>query len=124
MLEEKLDVLTKEIVALRKVIEASGLGGAAASTSKPAADKPETKTRTTKPKAVEPTHDADEVGAILRKVSTDISKPAAREIISGLGAKDLADLLTKPELFDKAFEQAEAALGETGDDDESSDDEI
>lgn len=115
MLEEKIVELTKEVVALRKVME----GGAGA---KPAGTKP-AGTKAAAAKKVEPTHDKDEVNTILRKVSADISRPAAREIIGSFGAKDLADLLTKPEHFDAAYEAAEAALNEAGGE-EAVDDEI
>jgi hypothetical protein len=128
MLEEKLETLTKEVVALRQAIEKNGLGGAAkakapaadeadeAPAKKPAAKKPAAK------KKVEPEHDADEVGAIMRKLAKegDAEKKAVRKFIAGKDCADLADLLTKPELFDETYAWAEEQLG--GDDDAEEDD--
>ena len=111
MLEEKLDTLTKEIVALRQAIEANGTGGAAATT----------KTATTKAsaKAVEPEHDEDEVGAAMRKAAKK-DKPAVQAHIKKAKCADLAELLTKPALYDKAFEFAQAIIDapEADDDDD------
>ncbi len=99
MLEEKIETLTKEIVALRQVQEqilAAGGGAAAAKTpAKTAAKK----------KAVEPEHDADEVGTTMRKAAK-IDKPAVQKYIKKQECEDLAELLTKPELFDAAFDFA------------------
>lgn len=99
MLEEKLETLTKEVVALRQAIEANGTGGGAA--AKPAAKK--------KPAAVEPDHDADEVGSTMRKAAKK-DKPAVQKYIKSKKCADLAELLTKPELFDDAFAFAEGVL--------------
>lgn len=114
MLEEKLETLTKEIVSLRQVIEKAGLGGAAAS-----AEKPATKKATTK-KAVEPTHDADEVGTTMRKAAKK-DKPAVQKYIKKQGCEDLAELLTKPELFDAAFDFAQGVLDAPEEDEEEDD---
>jgi hypothetical protein len=113
MLEEKLDLLTKEVVALRKAIEAGGgAGGGKAAASDDSADKP--KATRGRPKKEEPTpeHDKDEVDAIIRKVSKEVGKPVAKKIIADAGADDLADLLTMPAKFDSAYAAAEAALEE------------
>lgn len=122
MLEEKLDLLTKEMVALRKAVEANTAAGGA--TAKPAAAegddagaKPAGKRgRPAKAAAVEPEHDKDEVEAIIRKVSKEVGKPVAKKIISSFKCDDLADLLTHPEHFDAAFTKAEEALAPDEDD--------
>lgn len=113
MLEEKIETLTKEVVALRQAIEANGTGGGAA---KPAADK---KPAAKKPaaKAAEPDHDADEVGTTMRKAAKK-DKPAVQKYIKKQGCEDLAELLTKPDLFDAAFEFAEGILEAPEDDDD------
>lgn len=100
MLEEKIETLTKEIVALRQALEANGTGGA----TEAAAPK---KTTTKKPAKVEPEHDADEVGAAVRKAAKR-NKPVMQAWIKKQKCADLAEVLTKPELFDAAFEFAEA----------------
>lgn len=100
MLEEKIETLTKEVVALRQAIEANGTGKAAA--GKPATAK-------AKPAAVEPDHDADEVGTTMRKAAKK-DKPAVQKYIKSKKCADLAELLTKPELFDDAFTFAEGVL--------------
>lgn len=123
MLEEKIVALTTEVVALRKAIEANGTGAAkpaakvAATDGEktPAAKKPAAK----KPKVVEPEHDADETGTIFRKAAKE-DKPACRKYLKSVDCADLAELLTKPELFDGAFEFAEKLL--EGDDDDAADD--
>jgi len=124
MLEEKLDTLTKEIVALRKAVEANtaaggGTSGAPAAAAEPAADKP----KRGRPAKAEPTpeHDKDEVEAIIRRVSAEVGKPAAKKIISDQGAADLADLLTMPAKYDAAFAAAEAALPEAEDGEDDGD---
>lgn len=131
MLEEKLDTLTKEVVALRQAIEKNGLGGAAKAKA-PAADedeapakKPAAKKASTK-KKVEPEHDADEVGAIMRKLAKegDAEKKAVRKFIASKDCADLADLLTKPELFDETFAWAEEQMGGDDDADEDDDDDV
>lgn len=99
MLEEKVETLTKEIIALRQAIEASG-GKAAA--GKPATAK-------AKPAEVEPEHDADEVGTTMRKAAKK-DKPAVQKYIKAKKCADLAELLTKPALFDDAFTFAEGIL--------------
>lgn len=119
MLEEKLDLLTKEVVALRKAVEANTTAGGA--TAPAAADKAP-RGRPKKAETVEPTHDKDEVEAIIRKVSKEVGKPVAKKIISNFKCDDLADLLTHPEHFDAAYEQAEAAL--TPDEPEEQEDDI
>jgi hypothetical protein len=131
MLEEKLDLLTKEIVALRKSVEENtAAGGATAGTKGAAAssgdgeDKPAGKRgrgRPPKEEAPEPTHDKDEVEEIVRKVSREVGKPAAVKIIKSFKCDDLADLLSHPEHFDAAFDAAEAAL-DSGSGDENDDD--
>jgi hypothetical protein len=124
MLEEKLELLTKETVALRKAVEANtaALGGTAAPAAEKAPAAAAKKTPAKKPaaKVVEPEHDADEVGAIFRKAAK-IDKPAARKHLKSVGAEDLADLLTKPELYDAAFEAAEAIIDAEGDTDDDDD---
>lgn len=121
MLEEKLDLLTKEIVSLRKAVEENTAAGGATSSGKAPAeadDKPAGKRgrgRPAKEEAPEPTHDKDEVEEIVRRVSREVGKPAAVKIIKSFKCDDLADLLSHPEHFDAAFTAAEEALGE-GDD--------
>lgn len=104
MLEEKLETLTKEIVLLRQAMEAGGTATAAA-TPKTAAKG----TAKAKPAAVEPDHDADETGALMRKAAKK-DKPAVQKYIKSVKCADLAELLTKPELFDAAFDAATAIL--------------
>ena len=121
MLEEKIEGLTKEIVALRQAIEKSGTGAAA--TDAPAAKKPAAKKPAAK-KAVEPEHDADETGAIFRKAAKE-DKPACRKYLKSVGCADLAELLTKPELYDGAFDFAETLLeAEAEEEEEEDDDEV
>lgn len=98
MLEEKLETLTKEVIALRLAIEA---GGGKAPAGKPAAK--------AKPAEVEPDHDADEVGTTMRKAAKK-DKPAVQKYIKSKKCADLAELLTKPALFDDAFTFAEGIL--------------
>jgi hypothetical protein len=95
MLEEKLDTLTKEIVALRQAIEANGTGGAAATTT------------------------VKKTGAAMRKAAKK-DKPAVQAYIKKAKCADLAELLTKPALFDKAFEFAQGIIDapEADDDDD------
>lgn len=123
MLEEKIETLTKEVVALRQVIEKAGLGGAA----KAGATKEDTaaaKKAPAKKAKVEPKHDADETGAIFRKAAKE-DKPACRKYLKSVGCADLAELLTKPELFDTAYEFAETLLeGDDDDGDDDDDDEV
>jgi hypothetical protein len=119
MLEEKLDTLTKEVVALRQAIEKNGTGGAApAANAKPkaAADddddapkKAPAKKAPAKKKAVEPDHDQDEVGSIFRKAAK-IDKPKCKKYLGKVDCEDLAELLTKPELYDAAYDFAEAII--------------
>lgn len=123
MLEEKIETLTKEVVALRQAIEKNGTGSTAkAATDKaPAAEKAAAKKAPAKKKAVEPEHDADETGAIFRKAAKE-DKPACRKYLKSVGCADLAELLTQPELFDAAYEFAETLLeGDEGDDDDDDD---
>lgn len=119
MLEEKIETLTKEVVALRQAIEKNGTGTtttAKAATTEKAAT---AKKAPAKKKAVEPEHDADETGAIFRKAAKE-DKPACRKYLKSVGCADLAELLTQPELFDAAYEFAETLL--EGDDDDADDD--
>ncbi len=118
MLEEKLDLLTKEVVALRKAVEANTAAGGATSSgkAKPAADDGDAddapKRGRGRPKKEEaaPEHDASEVEAKIREVSREVGKPVAKKIITSFKCEDLADLLTRPEHFDAAFAKAEEAL--------------
>ncbi len=136
MLEEKLDALTKEVVALRQTIEkAGGLASTkSAEKAKPAAKgktkakdadedeededaEPEPKAKGKgKAKAPEPDHDEDEVSAMMRKAAK-IDKPKVRKYITKQDCEDLAELLTKPELFDAAYDFAEAIVEADEDDD-------
>lgn len=114
MLEEKLDLLTKEIVALRKAVEENTAAGGATSGSGGSSgdDAPAKKPRgrPKKEEAPEPTHDASEVEEVVRRVSREVGKPAAVKIIKSFKCDDLADLLSHPEHFDAAYDAAEAAL--------------
>lgn len=145
MLEEKLEALTKEVVALRQVIEKGGLSTTkAAEKAKPASkakakakdadedddddddaeeDAPAPKKRTrakAKAKEVEPDHDEDEVGTMFRKAAK-IDKPKCKKYLKKVDCEDLAELLTKPELYDAAFDFAEAIV-DAEDEDEDDDD--
>jgi len=146
MLEEKIEALTKEVVALRQAIEKTGTAAGTkaaekaapakkASTKKAAADEddddddaeeeaaPKKRTRAkAKPKAVEPEHDEDEVGSIFRKAAK-IDKPKCKKYLAKVECEDLAELLTKPELYDAAYDFAEAIL-EADDDDDDDDDDV
>lgn len=111
MLEEKLDLLTKEVVALRKAVEentaaggATSSGAAAETTEKPKRGRPAKE-------VVTPDHDADEVESKVREVSKTVGRDAALKLIKGFkGCDALADLLTHPEFFDEAFDKATEAL--------------
>lgn len=131
MLEEKIDALVKETVALRLAVEANtaALGGKApakaAAGKKPAADddgdedegkKTPPKKPAAKPKADEPEHDEDEVGTIFRKAAK-IDKPRCKKYLGKVDCEDLAELLTKPELYDAAYAFAEKVIEEGNDDD-------
>lgn len=125
MLEEKVEALTGEIVALRKTLEkalpglTSGASGGGDTEDKPAAKKAAPKKAAPKKAAVEPTHDADEVAAIMRRAAKEVDKAAVQTYIAEQECADLAELLTKPELFDAAYEFAQGQLGEEdGDGDE------
>lgn len=119
MLEEKIETLTKEVVALRQAIEKNGTG--TTTTAKAATtEKAATAKKAPAKKKVEPEHDADETGAIFRKAAKE-DKPACRKYLKSVGCADLAELLTQPELFDAAYEFAETLL-EGGDDDADDDD--
>jgi len=132
MLEEKVETLTTEIVSLRKTLEKAlpGLmaGGAATEadaeekTAKKAPAKKAPAKKARAKKKVEPEHDADEVAAIMRKAAKEVDKQAVMDYISEQDCEDLADLLTKPELFDGAYAFAEGQLGE--DEEETEDDDI
>lgn len=134
MLEEKLDLLTKETVALRKAIEENTAAqGATATGTKtkaaPAADDGEeaapkrTRGRPKKEEAT-PEHDADAVEGMIRKVSKEVGKPVAVKIIKSFKCDDLADLLTHPEHFDAAYAKAEEALAPEGDEEADEEDDI
>lgn len=123
MLEEKIETLTKEVVALRQAIEKNGTGSTAAAKAAPAAEKAAAKKAPAKKKAVEPEHDADETGAIFRKAAKE-DKPACRKYLKSVGCADLAELLTQPELFDAAYEFAETLLEGDDDDGDDDDDEV
>lgn len=123
MLEEKIETLTKEVVALRQAIEKNGTGTAAAAKAAPAEKATTAKKKPAAKKAVEPEHDADETGAIFRKAAKE-DKPACRKYLKSVGCADLAELLTQPELFDAAYEFAETLLEGGDDDDDDDDDEV
>ena len=115
MLEEKLDLLTKEIVALRKAVEENtAAGGATAGGKAPAEakEKPAAKRGRPAKEEVTPEHDKDEVEETVRRVSREVGKPAAIKIIKSFKCDDLADLLSHPEHYDAAFVAAKEALGE------------
>jgi hypothetical protein len=112
MLEEKLDLLTKEIVALRKAVEENTASGGATSGKgggEEAAPK-RGRGRPAKEEAPAPEHDKEEVEEIVRRVSREVGKPAAVKIIKSFKCDDLADLLSHPEHFDAAFDAATEAL--------------
>lgn len=125
MLEEKLDLLTKEIVALRKAVEENTAAGGATSGSASSGgsdEKPKRGRGRPAKEEVTPEHDAGEVEAHIRRVSKEIGRPAAVKIIKSFKCDDLADLLTHPEHFDAAFAAADEALGEGGEDEPAEDD--
>ena len=134
MLEEKIEALTKEVVALRQAIEKTGTaaGTKAAEKAAPAkkasakaaaaddddddadeapAKKAPAKKAPAKKKAAEPEHDEDEVGSIFRKAAK-IDKPKCKKYLAKQDCEDLAELLTQPELFDAAYDFAEAIVEE------------
>lgn len=147
MLEEKIEALTKEVVALRQAIEKTGTAAGTkaaekaapakkAATKKAAADddddddddadeapakKSAAKKAPAKKKAVEPEHDEDEVGAIFR-MAAKADKPKCKKYLAKVDCEDLAELLTKPELYDAAYEFAESVLEADDDDDDDDDD--
>lgn len=138
MLEEKIETLTKEVVKLRQVLEANGTGSAAPATKAKAKAKPSddeddddaedetpakkapAKKAPAKRKEPEPEHDADEVGTIMRKAAKE-DKPAVKKFIAKQKCADLAELLTKPSLFDAAYAFAEGVLDADDDDDADED---
>lgn len=149
MLEEKIEALTKEVVALRQAIEKTGTAAGTkaaekaapakkAATKKAAADeddddddaeddapapkKTAAKKAPAKKKAAEPEHDEDEVGSIFRKAAK-IDKPKCKKYLAKVECEDLAELLTKPELYDAAYDFAEAII-EADDDDDDDDDDV
>jgi hypothetical protein len=105
MLEDKIDQLTKEIVALRLAYQGESAKAAPAASKKAVA------------KVAEPEHDVDEVGTTMRKAAKK-DKPAVQKYIKSKKCADLADLLTKPELHDDAFEFASGILDAEDDEDE------
>jgi hypothetical protein len=123
MLEEKLDLLTKEIVALRKSVEENTAAGGATSSGKAETeDKPAKRGRGRPAKEeVTPEHSKEEVEELVRRVSREVGKPAAVKIIKSFDCDDLADLLSHPEHYDAAFDKATEALpadeAEDGEDD-------
>lgn len=131
MLEEKIEALTTEVVALRKAIEAGGVNtgsgtaeDSAETAKKPAAKKPAAaaKKAPAKKAAAKPKHTEDEVAAVMRQAAKEVDKDAIVEYINEQGCDDLADLLTKPELFDAAYAFATDMLPE--DEEEEEDEEI
>lgn len=138
MLEEKIDTLTKEVVALRQAIEKQGTGAAKAADKAPAkkaavaddddddddaapAKKPAAKKPAAKPKVEEPEHDEDEVGAKFR-AAAKLDRPRCKKYLGKVECEDLAELLTKPELFDAAYAFAEKVIAENSSDDDDDDD--
>lgn len=126
MLEEKIEALTAETVKLRQAVEANteALGGAAASEDAPAKKAPAKKAPAKKAaaKKVTPKHDADEVGAILRQAAKEVDKKQVQEYIAGVDCEDLAELLTKPELFDAAYDFAKEMIGEEAEEEDEEED--
>lgn len=141
MLEEKVEALTKEIVALRQTIEKNGTASStkaaekaapAKGKAKPAAaadddddddddEEPKAKAKAkAKPAAKGPKHDEDETGAIFKKAAKK-DRPACKKYLSKVGCDDLAELLTQPDLFDKAYAFAEGILEAEDEDDEDDD---
>jgi len=126
MLEEKIEALTKAVVELRQAIEKNGTatGTKAAEKAAPAKkgaakaeaaddedeeDAAPAKKKPAAKKAVEPDHDEDEVGAIFRKAAK-VDKPKCKKYLAKVECDDLAELLTKPELFDAAYAFAEGVV--------------
>lgn len=140
MLEEKLDLLTKEVVLLRQALEK---GGTAAGTKaaekkapakKPSAkdedddgdededDKPAKKPAAKKPaKKAGPEHDEDEVGALFRKAAK-IDKPRCKKYLAKVDCEDLAELLTDEDKFDAAYAFAEKVIAEAAEAEDEDDD--
>ena len=130
MLEEKIDLLTKEVVALRKAIEGNGGSASASTGNSTSSEKPASAAKGTRKAAaakVEPKHDADAVGAIMRQAAKEVDKAAVQKYIKEAGCADLAELLTKPELFDPAYDFASGLLSpadDGSDEEDSSEDDI
>lgn len=113
-LEESIDKLTASI---DKLIALGGVGAAASGGGGKAATGGKTKT-TAKSKFT-----ADQVKAKFSELRANeaVGAPPLKELIGELGAADLADLLTKTDLFDKAMEGLEAietAAAEGGEEDD------
>lgn len=123
MIEEKLDLLTKETVALRKAVEANtaALGATSGSTAS-GGDAPAAKRGRPKKEEPTPEHTKEEVDAIIRRVSKEVDKPVAQKLIRDQGCTDLADLLTQPAKYDAAYAAAEEAIASATAEEEEDDD--
>lgn len=124
-LEDKIDKLTvvmeRVAVALEGGASVSGGASGAKADAKPAGNK--------KPAAgKKPKHTADQLKAKFAelKARDDIGTGPLKEIISGLGCENLAELLVTPDKFDEAMtkmteleaaKDAEAGDGDGEDDD-------
>lgn len=108
MLEDKLDALTVQMKRVGDLLEKGGTISSDAS-AKPAA-------KAGAKAAAKPKHTVEQVKAKILEVKEQHDMDRAKQVISDAGGDDLADLLTKPNLFDKAFTLAEEALAEAADD--------
>lgn len=114
-LEEKIAENTAELKKLNANFEklfGKGGGSAAASSGDGEKKGPGRPKKEASPKSE---HSAEEVKAIIVKVKEAVSADAAKKIIADTGAEKLAALLKAPELFDDAYEAAEAALKDAAD---------
>lgn len=108
MLEEKLEAVRVELVALRKATEentAALLGGKVKTTTTAGADKGKD---TGKAKSK---FSATEVESMAKRVAKEVSTPMAKELIKATGADDLADLIkTKQAKWDDFMEACDSKL--------------
>lgn len=121
MLEEKIDLLTKEVIALRKSLDANtaALGGkksSAAADDEPKASsgKKPTASSGKKPAASSGSKfKAADIKTIAIRVKDEVSPAVAKKLIIATGAADLNDLITNnQDQWDDFHEAATAALPE------------
>jgi hypothetical protein len=94
----------KELIA---AVKSGSLSPAAAGAAATGAGKTTGKAAPAKPK-----HSADEVKGKMMELKESVDMTACKDAITGVGAKDLADLLNKPELYDKVYDAMQAKIDE------------